>query len=127
MTPEDLGAMEQHLLQLEEQLLQPSTRRNPESVAALLADEFCELGSSGRVFNKEETLTALANEVPANWSILDFRLRTVAAELALVTYRAQRRDQSGTPTSSSLRSSLWTWRDNRWQMLFHQGTPTTGT
>ena len=39
-----------HLRTLEERLLQPDVRRSAQAVASLLADEFVEFGSSGRVF-----------------------------------------------------------------------------
>jgi hypothetical protein len=46
----------------EEQLLQPGIRTSPERLAALLADEFIEIGSSGRVYNKQQTIDLLRQE-----------------------------------------------------------------
>jgi len=54
-------------------------------------------------------------------------LRIETAELALVTYRAERRNEFGALTAMSLRSSVWILRDNRWKILFHQGTPAAST
>jgi hypothetical protein len=120
--PDASNSIALQLRKLEEDLLQPEIRRDPEAVAAFLADDFYEFGSSGGVFSKVETIQALRNEQPAQISIADFRVRSLAAGIALVTYRAVKERESGQEIRTSLRSSLWAMRDGRWQMLFHQGT-----
>jgi len=117
-----LNNIERHLQQLERDLLSPAIRRNSEIVSLLLADEFREFGSSGNSCDKEQTLKALASEPPAEWSVADFRVFLLAANVALVTYRATRHDPSMQQSLVSLRSSVWLMRDARWQMVFHQGT-----
>jgi len=47
---------------LEEQLLRPDVRRSPTAVAELLADEFVEFGSSGRVLDKRQIIDVLRGE-----------------------------------------------------------------
>lgn len=42
--------------------------------------------------------------------------------MALVTYRGHRFATEHRPAANSLRSSIWKLRNERWQMLFHQGT-----
>lgn len=113
------------LQKLEEDLLQPGIRRSPESVAAMLTDNFCEFGSSGRIFRKEEVIEALRTEAPGQISIADFSVRNLTPETALVTYCAIRRGETNQEARTSLRSSMWVLRDGRWQMLFHQGTNIT--
>ena len=117
-----LKNIEHHLRQLEEALLTPTIRLSPESVSSLLADEFRECGSSGHIYDKQQTLEALQTESAAQWSIADFRVIVLVADVALVTYRATRRDTLEQQTTVSLRSSIWIMRDARWQMVFHQGT-----
>src|SRR5262245_17832852 len=73
--------------QLEERLLQPEVRRSPQDVAELLADEFIEFGSSGRVFNKHSVLECLQHEEPAQRSIEDFQAIPLAPGVMLTTYR----------------------------------------
>src|SRR5271156_5266438 len=46
----------------EEQLLQPEIRRSADQVSYLLADEFVEFGSSGRVFDKAQIIASLQQE-----------------------------------------------------------------
>jgi hypothetical protein len=103
---------------LETDLLDPDVRRDTERVAALLAEQYCEFGSSGRIYTKQETLDALRSEQPVRFSVTDLSVTMLAAGAALVTYRATRQGES----TQSLRSSVWIMRDGRWQMLFHQGT-----
>ena len=111
--------LEKDLLELEVRLLQPDIRHSRESLSLLLAEEFREFGSSGRVYTRSEIIDALASETTAPFSISDFLAVPLSAGAALVTYRASR------PGSSSLRSSVWVRRDDRWQILFHQGTKTS--
>jgi hypothetical protein len=43
-------------------LLTPSIRGNPSKVAALLDQEFQEIGASGRLWSRESMISALASE-----------------------------------------------------------------
>jgi len=116
--------IEDHLRSLEEHLLNPTIRRDSKAVAALLADDFIEVGGSGRVFDKASILEDLKNEPPRPASLLtDFKTRELAPGVILATYKATRRNANGEPTGQSWRSSLWTNIDGRWQITFHQGTP----
>jgi hypothetical protein len=110
------------LRQLEQQLLDPIFRRDREAVSRLLADEFIEFGNSGRTFDKERILNALASEMAHAVSMSGFDSRILASGVALVTYRALHWGPAAALNAASLRSSVWVWRDGRWQMVFHQGT-----
>ena len=122
-----------HLRALEEALLTPALRRDQSRLATLIADDFREFGSSGRIFSKVEILDALQTEVPAKLHLEDFETTPLAPGAVLVTYRVQRKalavaampGQLGSSEQAavSLRSSVWVQREGRWQMLFHQGTP----
>lgn len=110
-----------HFRGLEEMLLQSAVRRNAAKIAELLAEDFREFGSSGRVFSRAEIIAALQKEDPAHWSLSDFDAKQLSEFLVLVTYSATRMSNNS-PPAQSLRSSLWALRESRWQMLFHQGT-----
>src|ERR1700744_5965505 len=58
-----------HLRELEEHLLIPSVRKDADAVSALLADDFLEYGSSGRIYSRAEILAALQDEPPAELSL----------------------------------------------------------
>ena len=109
------------LHQLEDRLLDPTVRRSPDTVASLLAEDFREFGSSGRVYTRAEMLEALANEVPSHLRQTDFACHQLSPEVALVTYRSHRTSPD-TSAESALRSSIWVRTDGRWRLRFHQGT-----
>jgi hypothetical protein len=108
--------------ELELELLLPEVRQSPERLLSLLADEFREFGSSGRIFDRREIVEALRTEPRVQFSVADFRATVLGEGVVLVTYRAVRRNESDDSELASLRSSLWVLRDGRWQMVFHQGT-----
>jgi hypothetical protein len=111
-----------HLRQLEERLLQPKMRKSTEALCELLADEFIEFGSSGRIFDKRQIIESVRNEPPVQRSLLDFKTSVLAPGVVLATYRIVRHGASGAQSVYSLRSSIWKLIGGRWQMLFHQGT-----
>ena len=110
------------LRELELRLLTPGIRQNRDAVSALIADEFCEFGSSGRIFDKQGILDALANESATEVSMTDFKTTILAPGIVLSTYRSHRSDDAQGTSVASLRSSIWMMRNGRWQMVFHQGT-----
>lgn len=114
--------MNHELRELEERLLQPEFRRNRAAVSALLADDFVEFGSSGRVYEKPTVLDLLQTEELYPVVLSDFRTVLLTPETALVLYRTIRPEGPPEPGAVFLRSSVWVRRSGRWQMLFHQGT-----
>jgi len=109
------AAEAQTLRDLEERLLLPSVRASPDEVEPLLADEFIEFGSSGRIYDKEQIILLLQQEQGrARCTLTDFSARRLAADVVLVTYRVVE--------SRTIRSSIWRLVDGRWCMVFHQGT-----
>ena len=111
-----------HLFRLEQQLLQPSTRRDEIALRFLLAEDFREFGSSGRIYTRQQVISALAGESPHTVTLSDPLCHQLAEDIALLTYRSTRTIALKV-ASDALRSSLWVYRDGRWQMIFHQGTP----
>ena len=110
------------LFDLEQQLLEPSTRRDSTALTSLLAEDFREFGSSGRICTRQQIIDALAAESPRTITLSDPLCQQLADDIVLLTYRSTRTTALKT-ASQALRSSLWVYRDNCWQMIFHQGTP----
>ena len=108
---------------LEEKLLRQETRNSPGEVATLLHPDFFEFGQSGAVWNRQH-IDRLAQEHPMESSLTDLSVRSLAADVTLVTYCAVARYPASGNEWHSLRSSVWKLTDGRWQMIFHQGTPT---
>jgi hypothetical protein len=118
---DSLHELAAHLFHLEQQLLQPSTRRDATALTSLLAEDFREFGSSGRIYTRQQIIDALAAESPRTITLSDPFCQQLAEDIALLTYRSNRTTLK--TAFHALRSSLWVYRDNRWQMIFHQGTP----
>jgi hypothetical protein len=101
---------------LEEELLLPEARKSVTRLAALLAEEFIEIGSSGRIYEKQQIVDRLPQEQwtgpPATLS--DFSARSLAPDLILAMYRI--------PESNTIRSSIWKMTSTGWRLVFHQGT-----
>jgi hypothetical protein len=113
-----LSSLKEHICQLEQLLLQPEIRTSPEELSKLLADEFFEFGSSGTVWYKKDMVSAGIDV--RKLTLHDFELHTLAPDVVLATYRVV----DETRKQHTLRSSIWKLKDGRWQMVFHQGTPT---
>ena len=115
-----------HLLRiLEERLLHGSLDPEEPGPAALLADDFYEIGSSGRLYDKAETLNRLNDEARRDGAIRDFQVRFVAPEVALVVYLLMGTEEDE-PAAPTWHSSIWQYHHGRWQIRFHQGTPAAG-
>ncbi|MFA6585979.1 MAG: DUF4440 domain-containing protein [Candidatus Paceibacterota bacterium] len=110
-------------LDLETKLHRKKVRNSPKAVSELLADDFIEFGSSGYIYNKNDTLKSLAEEkVDLEISVKDFKVKELSSDIVLVTYQASKLDPKNATKYESLRSSIWKLTDRKWQMVFHQGT-----
>jgi ribonuclease HI len=114
MTPDaELDAV----VALELELLEPATRAASERLEPLLHPEFREIGASGRRWDRAGVIDALTADPGEPWSAHEIVARRVVRDVVLVTYTARR------AAGASLRSSLWVRENDRWQVVFHQGTP----
>ncbi|WP_379144304.1 DUF4440 domain-containing protein [Paenibacillus sp. sgz500992] len=113
--------MAKQICELEEKLLNTEVRTSPDELSRLLADDFFEFGSSGKVWHKRDLMDEEgAGEV--RMTLSGFELHPLSGEAVLATYRIMNEETGG----ETLRSSIWKFRDGRWQMFFHQGTPVRG-
>lgn len=111
-------SIERLLEAYERGLLEPAARKSG-LVIKLIAESFVEFGSSGQVFTKAQIVSALFEESPVTVSASDFKVRLLAPDVALVTFRTERHVQ---PPVQAIRSSVWVRGEGGWQMVFHQGT-----
>jgi len=112
------------LKRLEQLLLEPEFRRDSKRVEELLAEDFLEFGSSGRVWTRETTLQLLATESYIKPIIEDFACRMLSNDVTLLTYRSLRTGADDEQHVETLRSSIWMRRNGKWKIIFHQGTRT---
>jgi hypothetical protein len=88
--------------------------------AAQLADDFWEVGASGRVYSRDSVLTTLEDrwsrphEDP--WATSDFHCCEVGTDTYALTYTLR---QGARVTR---RLTIWRKFDGSWRALFHQGT-----
>ncbi len=101
---------------LERELLLPETRSDLGRTGVLLHPDFTEIGSSGRLWTRDEMMMALEDDpgVPAELELLGADRLSEGA--VLLTYR------SHTRAGTALRSSLWVLDGAQWRLRFHQGT-----
>lgn len=118
MTPQD--ALVAELKGLEEELLEPDVRKSTR-LTELLAEEFIEFGSSGRIYTKNDLVAVLQAEAPVTQTTSDFKVTSLAPDVALLTYKIRRHSH---PAVHTLRSSVWRRTIGQWKMVFHQGTTT---
>ena len=110
---------------LEVETYQACIRGNSVRLGELLHPGFREFGRSGRIYCRKDTLASCADQ-PRSYEVLsqDFQTEELAADLMLVTYRSAQVDADGSISRHTLRTSLWQRTEVRWQLRFHQGTPT---
>ena len=109
---------------LEEALHRPEVRRSRETLEALLSEQFVEFGASGAVYNRATIIDLLIQENDSDNDDLratNYALMSISHDAVLLTYESERTQNDGSKRYV-LRSSIWKRNDDRWQMLFHQGT-----
>lgn len=116
-------ALAAHLQALERALHRPAVRGDVGQLAALLDDDFREIGSSGACFDRAAALAEIPRE-RAQVEIVssDYEVDLLAPTLAQVRYRSWY-VIDGVRQREVLRSSLWRLHGEAWRVVFHQGTP----
>jgi len=105
----------------EESLLTSEVRRSPDRLMSLIAEDFVEFGSSGRIFDRQDVIDAAGALPDISTPLQDFTATSLSPTTVLVTYRSTTR-QLGGKTQDALRSSVWMMSDHDWHLIFHQGT-----
>jgi hypothetical protein len=88
---------------------------------AMMADDFFEVGASGRKYPREFVLEALElrlrSPVAEKLGVTDFACRQISRDVYLVTYQLEQAHNR-----LSRRSTLWQRLPGGWKILYHQGT-----
>ena len=105
----------------EEELWRAETRFDRELMEEVFAEDFFEIGQSGRIWSREELLNTTEGEINAVLPLERFLIRKLATEIYQVTYNSQV-EYAGV-IKYGRRSSIWLRTPSRWKLLFHQGTP----
>lgn len=111
----------EQLKTLEESMWIAETRFDKEYMERTLTPDFFEFGRSGRVYKKEETISAPMQEIKAKLPLRNFSIKLIAPDVALVTYISEVEYET---LEMGNRSSIWLKTNEGWKLKFHQGTPT---
>ena len=101
-------------------LLSPAVRGSAAALEELLDPEFREVGASGHLWTRGETVAALTAEDGARQPhtvASEFEDTVLGPDLVLLTYVSE---QDG---GRARRASLWRRTAGSWRVLYHQGTP----
>ena len=74
----------------EMRLLDPQIRASAEAVTALLHEDFCEFGASGRVWDRGSIVSAVTADPGAGVTVGDMTAVRLAPDVVLLTYRVTR-------------------------------------
>lgn len=110
----EAGILPKSIEALERSLLDSSIRQSTEQLGKLIADDFLEFGSSGKVYNKQDCIKP--DETSRKFVVSDFKIKELSKDVMLATYKTT---EDGI---ASLRSSIWQRYGDEWKMIFHQGT-----
>lgn len=105
------------ILGLEQELLSTEARHDADRLKMLLHDGFSEVGASGRTYGRDQVISFLASETDDGSAaeVEDPIALQLADNLVMLRWSTH-------AVRPSQRTSLWVFEQNRWQMLFHQGT-----
>lgn len=116
---QDIGEL---IFSVENRLLRPEVRRSDEKLGALLSEDFVEFGSSGKIYTKQDLFIHLPEAGERHFEIAAFQVRSLEPAVVLATYRLKESFEAAREAQYSLRSSIWRQEEDRWRMVFHQGT-----
>lgn len=109
----------------EEALLHGNFADDMVALDRLLAPDFMEIGSNGRVSERAQVVGWLLRKDPAaRWSLEDLHVNEIAQGIRLVRYRAKQILPEPSPGNGALHSSIWCFSREMhcWQLRFHQST-----
>jgi hypothetical protein len=101
--------LEAHLIRLEQEIVAAQQRRDFAAVEALLADDFREIGSSGRLFTKADAVCVISEVQILDCAFDHFQFLPIDDKCVIVMYVATaRRTQDGREhMQRAWRSSTW--------------------
>jgi len=101
---------------LENELIQESTKKDAQRLSELLADDFEEIGKSGKVYCREDYIASIPNSTHEKISLQGFRFKKLSETVVFVKYI------SCHESCKAFRSSIWVKSGDAWKLLHHQGT-----
>lgn len=109
--------------EFELELLSSETRKSPQRLNELLSNDFFEFTQSGTACTKHNIIDVLQQCPEEKFVVRDYSEKKLSADVVLVHYIADREIVESGEKRCTLCSSIWQNINNRWQMVFFQGTP----
>jgi hypothetical protein len=117
--PKHQGVLEE-LKRREPIFHRPEFSGSREGLESMIAEDFWEVGASGRRYSRAYVLKTLAtrekNPIEDHWQTSEFHCRELAPDLYLLTYTLLQAERK------TRRATIWQRRDGDWKIVFHQGT-----
>jgi hypothetical protein len=117
----DLSAVLEDLTRREPIFHRPEHGATRADFERMTADDFWEIGASGRRYSRAEVLDELEKRYSAPytdvWETSDFECRRLAADVFLLTYYLVQDHVRRTR-----RATVWRRSEQAWQIVYHQGT-----
>ena len=117
----DLDRIREELIAREPIFHHPELGTTRADFERMTAEDFREIGASGRIFTRKSVLDLLeerhATPHTEDLQPSDFQCRALAPDLYQITYNLIQ-DQ----TRHTRRSTLWRSTEEGWKIVFHQGT-----
>jgi hypothetical protein len=92
---------------------------------AMTAEDFWEVGASGRAYSREYVLDILEERYQRTdadeWETSDFYCRRIGPDAYLLTYTLRQGERI------TRRSTLWEQTTGQWKVMYHQGTVVADT
>lgn len=122
-----MDSIKELILKLENDLLKSEIRKSAQKVNEILSDDFIEFTSSGREYHYEngDVFQEENDNNELQGQIIDFKTKQLSNDCILATYRLIKHNEPNENKKYSLRSSIWKCIDEKWKMVFHQGTCTS--
>jgi hypothetical protein len=118
--------LQKTIYDLETSLLKPEIRSSVKDLDLLLADDFLEFGSSGKIYDKKNILERLPKDTeisPVQFVVSDFKVKELGENVVLATFKTDKISPNSVRVTT-LRASIWKKINENWQMFYHQGIPT---
>lgn len=112
------------LTRLEESMWIAETRFDPEYMDYHLHPDFFEFGCGGKRYSRDEIikLDLKTDKIDVKLPFDEFTIRQLSDTAVHITYISEVQYEE---LQVCNRTSIWVHLDGRWQLHFHQGTPTT--
>ncbi|HHY25322.1 MAG TPA: DUF4440 domain-containing protein [Desulfitobacterium dehalogenans] len=122
-----MDSVEEHIWQLEKDLLKSEVRKSAQRISDLLANNFIEFCSNGREYHYKhgDVFQEQDDNKELCWQIVGFRIEHLSDGCILALYKVIKHDEPDANKKYSLRSSIWRYIDGKWKVFFHQGTGTS--